>query len=67
AEWLTEEAIDAVAQHSENSAIWLKFLSTKPDNFQPFAWVKYWAAFVCIGNPSPFPKSGSFSLSLTSI
>ncbi len=58
AEWLTEEAINEVAQHSEKSAIWLKILSTKSDNFQPFAGVKYWAAFVCIGNPSPFPKLG---------
>ncbi|MCT7996488.1 CHAT domain-containing protein, partial [Laspinema olomoucense] len=56
AEWLTEEAINEVAQHSEESAIWLKILSTKPDDFRPFAGVKYWAAFVCIGNPSLFPK-----------
>jgi CHAT domain-containing protein/Flp pilus assembly protein TadD len=66
AEWLTEEAIDAVAQHSEKSAIGLKILSTKSDNFQPFAGVKYWAAFVCIGNPSPFPKEASIFLGLGS-
>jgi CHAT domain-containing protein len=54
--WLTEAAINAVAQHSYGSAKQLQELTTKPDDFQPFAGVKYWAAFVCIGNPSPFPK-----------
>ncbi|MCT7963749.1 hypothetical protein NG791_24025 [Laspinema sp. D1] len=55
-QWLTKEAINGVAQHNYTSGKQLQELTTKSDNFQPFAGVKYWAAFVCIGNPSPFPK-----------
>ena len=27
--------------------------SIKPDNYRPFVEPKYWAPFICVGNPSP--------------
>ncbi|MBO0350559.1 CHAT domain-containing protein, partial [Phormidium pseudopriestleyi FRX01] len=66
-EWLTPEAIEQVEQVSYDSAQELQELTTKPDDFMPFTGTKYWAAFVCIGNPSPFPKSTSLSLPLNPI
>ncbi|AFY80309.1 CHAT domain-containing protein [Oscillatoria acuminata] len=66
-DWLTPEAIEQVGQLNYGSATDLQKLTTKPDDFTPYAGTKYWAAFVCIGNPSPFPKSASLSLPLTRI
>ncbi|MCT7955591.1 CHAT domain-containing tetratricopeptide repeat protein [Laspinema palackyanum] len=66
-DWLTPEAIAQVEQLNYDCAKQLQELTTKPDEFTPFAGTKYWAAFVCIGNPSPFPKSASLSLALTRI
>ncbi len=50
-QWLTETAIAQVEQNSPEMANYLRELQTKDDNYQPFKHPRYWAAFICIGNP----------------
>jgi CHAT domain-containing protein len=50
-EWLTEEAIEWAQTHSKNIADHLRQLSQKCDFERPYEHPKYWAAFICLGNP----------------
>jgi CHAT domain-containing protein/Flp pilus assembly protein TadD len=56
--WLTPEAIAWVRQRSDKIAKRLEQLSQESDECRPYTEPKYWAAFICQGNPDPLPVVG---------
>ncbi|WP_017719432.1 CHAT domain-containing protein [Kamptonema formosum] len=56
--WLTPEAIAWVRQRSDVIANRLQELSQESDECRPYTEPKYWAAFICQGNPDPLPVVG---------
>ncbi|TRU73424.1 MAG: tetratricopeptide repeat protein, partial [Microcystis viridis Mv_BB_P_19951000_S69] len=54
-QWLTEDAIKSAEKHSIGVATHLRELSQKSDLERPYEAPKYWAAFICLGNPAGLP------------
>ena len=54
-QWLTEDAIKSAEKHSIGTAAHLRELSQKSDLERPYEAPKYWAAFICLGNPAGLP------------
>jgi len=54
-QWLTEDAIKSAEKHSIGIAAHLRELSQKSDLERPYEAPKYWAAFICLGNPAGLP------------
>ncbi|WP_287632770.1 CHAT domain-containing protein [Microcystis sp. M60BS1] len=54
-QWLTEDAIKSAEKHSIGIAAHLRELSQKSDLERPYKAPKYWAAFICLGNPAGLP------------
>ncbi|TRU32368.1 MAG: tetratricopeptide repeat protein [Microcystis aeruginosa Ma_MB_F_20061100_S20D] len=54
-QWLTEDAIKSAEKHSIGIAAHLRELSQKSDLQRPYEAPKYWAAFICLGNPAGLP------------
>ncbi len=52
-QWLTEEAIQWAEKRSKGIANYLRRLSQKPNSELPYEHPRYWAAFICLGNPNP--------------
>ncbi|RCJ30014.1 hypothetical protein A6769_34695 [Nostoc punctiforme NIES-2108] len=55
-QWLTEEAIQWVEKRSKDVVQHLRQLSQKPDSERVYGHPKYWAAFICLGNPAPLKE-----------
>jgi CHAT domain-containing protein/tetratricopeptide (TPR) repeat protein len=53
--WLTEDAIKWAEKRSKGVATHLRELSQKSDLERPYEAPKYWAAFICLGNPAGLP------------
>ncbi|MBD2491361.1 CHAT domain-containing tetratricopeptide repeat protein [Aulosira sp. FACHB-615] len=51
--WLTEETIEWARTHSKAVANHLMMLNQKYDDERPYEHPRYWAAFICLGNPAP--------------